>query len=93
MGKGRRTGRRDRRHRRQPREPGADRAGVRGIQGSWRLEPCDGGRKTLATYTNHLDLGGSVPAALYSLGFVRNAYDVIAKVRSGSEGGAAATGR
>jgi hypothetical protein len=69
---------------RQPQDGGA--VGIRGIRGSWRLEPLVGGQKTLAIYTNHLDLGGSVPSGLYSLGFVRHAYDVLATVRSGAEG-------
>lgn len=64
------------------RQPQSDDAvGVRGIAGSWRIEPVSGGRRTRATYVNHLDLGGSIPSFLYSLGFVRHAYDVLAKVR------------
>jgi hypothetical protein len=68
---------------RQPQVKGGA-AGIRGTHGSWILAPTDGGRRTLATYTNHLDLGGSVPAGLYSLGFVRHAYTVLAAVRRGS---------
>jgi hypothetical protein len=31
-------------------------------QGSWRLEPIDGGRATHAVYQFHLDLAGSFPS-------------------------------
>jgi hypothetical protein len=43
--------------------PGPLRGVVRvGIhEGSWRLEPVDGGRRTLARYHVRLDLGGSLP--------------------------------
>ncbi len=43
---------------------------VRGVvrvaehQGSWRLEPIDGGRATRAVYRFHIDLAGSVPGWL-----------------------------
>ena len=33
-------------------------------EGSWRLEPTDGGKGTRAVYRFHLDLAGSVPSWL-----------------------------
>jgi len=42
-----------------PEKKGVVRVGVN--DGSWRLEPVDGGRATKATYRLHVDPGGSLP--------------------------------
>jgi len=55
---------------------------VRSIQGSWTLTPVNNGKQTRITYINHLDLGGSVPASLFSRGFVNNAYDILKNIRN-----------
>ena len=52
------------------------------ISGSWTLAPVDEGRATRITYTNHMDLGGSVPAALFSAGFVENAFKILSSFRT-----------
>jgi hypothetical protein len=65
---------------RQPHGQGA--ASIHNIQGSWQLESVDGGRKTRVIYINHLDLGGDVPSGLYSIGFVKSAYEILGNIRN-----------
>lgn len=55
---------------------------VEKISGSWTLKPIDGGKRTRLVYTNHIDLGGNVPASLFSKGFIDNAYKLLTKIRA-----------
>lgn len=51
------------------------------VSGSWTVAPVDGGKATRITYVNHMDLGGNVPASLFSKGFVDTAYKLLGKLR------------
>lgn len=50
------------------------------VNGSWTLEPLDGGKKTRITYENHIDLGGDIPPSLFKNGFVNSAYSIVQNV-------------
>ncbi|MBN2802282.1 MAG: hypothetical protein JXR91_04220, partial [Deltaproteobacteria bacterium] len=62
--------------------PNKNAMNVNSINGSWLLEPMDGGKKTRLTYENHLDLGGSVPAHLFTSGFINKAYELMVMLKS-----------
>jgi hypothetical protein len=55
---------------------------VEAISGSWTLKPIDGGKRTRLVYVNHIDLGGNVPASLFSKGFIGNAYKLLEKIKA-----------
>ena len=54
------------------------------IQGSWKLEPIDGGRKTRLTYTNHIDMGGNLTGYFFRRGFISKAYSIVQELREGA---------
>ncbi|MBW2264516.1 MAG: hypothetical protein JRG91_21330, partial [Deltaproteobacteria bacterium] len=54
---------------------------VQAISGSWTFKPTDVPGQTRIVYVNHMDLGGSVPDGLFSMGFVSYGYKIVAKLR------------
>ena len=50
------------------------------VDGSWTLEPVDGGTKTKITYENHIDLGGDLPPSLFKGGFINSAYTILQNI-------------
>lgn len=52
------------------------------VRGSWTLRPTADGTRTRLTYINHMDLGGNVPAGLFSNGFIDKAYSVVRSIRA-----------
>lgn len=56
---------------------------VKEISGSWVLKPMEGGERTRLVYSNHLDLGGSIPASLFTKAFIKNTYKLLSKIRAG----------
>jgi hypothetical protein len=50
-------------------------------EGSWLLEPVDGGRATHAVYRVHLDLAGSLPSWMARGGAAKDVPDLYENVR------------
>jgi carbon monoxide dehydrogenase subunit G len=54
---------------------------VEKVSGAWNLKPKDGGKKTLITYRNHIEMGGKVPIMLVNSGALANAYKFLQNLK------------
>ncbi len=54
---------------------------VEKISGSWTFKAVDGGERTRIVYLNHMDLGGNVPDGIFTNGFIKHGYKILAKFR------------
>lgn len=61
--------------------PSGDYLLVEKVSGAWNLKPKDGGKKTVITYKNHIEMGGKVPVALVNSGAVSNGYKFLQNLR------------
>ncbi|MEZ4355297.1 MAG: START domain-containing protein [Myxococcota bacterium] len=63
-----------------PEQPG--RVRIRVAQGSWALEPLDGGRRTRVTFAMHLDPGGGLPDWLVNARIVGTPFEALTNLRA-----------
>ena len=61
--------------------PSGDHLLVEKVSGAWNLKPKDGGKKTVITYKNHIEMGGKVPISLVNSGAVANGYKFLKNLR------------
>jgi hypothetical protein len=61
--------------------PSGDYLLVEKVSGAWNLKPKDGGKKTVITYRNHIEMGGKVPVALVNSGAISNGYKFLQNLR------------
>ncbi|MBW2261902.1 MAG: hypothetical protein JRG91_08020 [Deltaproteobacteria bacterium] len=54
---------------------------VEKVSGAWNLKPKDGGKKTVITYKNHIEMGGKVPNSLVNSGAVSNGYKFLKNLK------------